>query len=114
MTLGLVILTKVHDDKSKTVDLNNYFDFHVRLSFRPSVRPPSSVFRPPSSVLRPSEFFFSISASVSQNVNYKSCLVCVKSEKYAPWFTLRSQWDFCCRGEAEVRILDFKTTWSEF
>ena len=24
------------------------------------------------------------------------------------------QSDRCCRGEAEVRILDFKTTWSEF
>ena len=83
--------------------LNNCFNFHVRLSFRPSV------FRPPSV-----RNFFSISASVSQNVNYKSCLVCVKSEKYASWFTLRPQWDRCRRGEAEVRILDFKTTWSEF
>ena len=44
----------------------------------------------------------------------KSCLVCVKSEKYASWVTLRPQWDHCCRGEAEVRILNFETTWSEF
>ena len=87
------------------MNLNNYFNFHVRLSFRP----PSVLRRPPSV-----RNFFSISASVSQNVNYKSCLVCVKSEKYASWFTLRPQWDRCRRGEAEVRILDFKTTWSEF
>ena len=36
------------------------------------------------------------------------------SEKYAFWVTLRPQSDPCRRGEAEVRILDFKTTWSEF
>ena len=36
------------------------------------------------------------------------------SEKYAFWVTLRPQSDHCCRGEAEVRILDFETTWSEF
>ena len=36
------------------------------------------------------------------------------SEKYAFWITLRPQSDRCHRGEAEVRILDFKTTWSEF
>ena len=57
---------------------------------------------------------FPIPAVKSQNVINKSCLVCVKSEKYASWVTLRPQWDCCCRGEAEVRILDFKTTWSEF
>ena len=51
---------------------------------------------------------------VSQNVTNKSCLVCVMSEKYAFWVTLRPQSDRCRRGEAEVRILDFKTTWSEF
>ena len=34
--------------------------------------------------------------------------------KVARWVTLRPQLDRCCRGEAEVRILDFKTTWSEF
>ena len=80
--------------------LNNYFDFHVCLSIRSSgsVRPKLT----------------SIPARVSQNDTNKSCLVCVKSEKYASWVTLRPQWDRCCRGEAEVRILDFKTTWSEF
>ena len=36
------------------------------------------------------------------------------SEKYAFWVTLRPQSDHCRRGEAEVRILEFKTTWSEF
>ena len=36
------------------------------------------------------------------------------SEKYAFWITLRPQSDRCRRGEAKVRILDFKTTWSEF
>ena len=41
-------------------------------------------------------------------------MVCVKSEKYAFLVTLRPQWDLCRRGEAKVRILDFKTTWSEF
>ena len=56
----------------------------------------------------------SIPASVSQNVTDKSCLVCVKSKKYASWVTLRPQWDRCRQGEAEVRILDFKTTWSKF
>ena len=35
-------------------------------------------------------------------------------EKYAFWVTLRPQSDRCYRGEAEVRILDFKTIWSEF
>ena len=36
------------------------------------------------------------------------------SKKYAFWVTLRPQSDCCCRGEAEVCILNFKTTWSEF
>ena len=36
------------------------------------------------------------------------------SEKYAFWVTLRPQSDHCRRGEAEVRIFNFKTTWSEF
>ena len=82
---------------SSNAHLNNYFDFHVCLSFRPSAQKLTS-----------------IPASVSQNVTNKSSLVCVKSEKYASWVTLRPQWDRCRRGEAEVRILDFKTTWSEF
>ena len=36
------------------------------------------------------------------------------SERYAFWVTLRPQSDCCCRGEAKVRILYFKPTWSEF
>ena len=36
------------------------------------------------------------------------------SEKYAFWVTLRPQSDRCRRGKAKVRILNFKTTWSEF
>ena len=51
---------------------------------------------------------------LSQNVNNKSCLVCVMSEKYASWVTLRPQWERYRRGKSEVRILNFKTTWSEF
>ena len=49
-----------------------------------------------------------------QNVPDKSCLVFVKSEKYAYWVTLRPLCNRYCRGEAEVHILDFETTWSEF
>merc|ERR1711973_220240 len=56
----------------------------------------------------------SIPAVVQQNVTNKSCLVCVMTEKYAFWITLRPQTDRCRRGKAEVRVLDFKTTWSEF
>ena len=36
------------------------------------------------------------------------------SEKYSYWVTLKPQSDRCCQGKAEVRILDFKNTWSEF
>ena len=63
---------------------------------------------------RPLQKLTSNPASVSQNVTNRSCLVCIKSEKYASWVTLRPKWDCCRRGEAEVRILNFKTTWSEF
>ena len=87
-----------------SVNLNNYFDFHVRLSIRPSVRFVGPFVRK----------FTSIPAEVLQKVTNKSCLVCVKSEKYASWVTLWPQWDRYCRGKAKVRILDFKTTWSEF
>ena len=86
------------------VNLNNYFEPHVCLSIRGSVCLSGSV--------RPN--LTSCPASVSQNVTNKSCLVCLKSEKYASWVILRPQWDCCRRGEAEVRILNFKTTWSEF
>ena len=52
-----------------------------------------------------------IPAVLPQNVTNKK--VCVKSEKYASWVNLGPQSDCCHRGEAKVRILDFKTTWSE-
>ena len=74
-------------------------------SMRPSVRP--SV-RPCVQKLAP------ILAVVSHNVTNKSCLVCAISEKYSFWVTLIPQSDRCYWGKAEVRILDFKTTWSEF
>ena len=53
-------------------------------------------------------------APAEAKLSCKSSLVCVKSEKYACWVTLRPQWNRCRRGEAEVRIINFKTTWSEF
>ena len=87
--------------------LNNYFDFHVCLSIRSRSSSVPSVF--PSR-----RKLTSVPSSVSQNVTNKSCLLCVKSENYASWVTLRTQWDCCRRGEAEVRILNFKTKWSEF
>ena len=64
--------------------LNNYFNFHVCLSIRLSVR--SFVCPVPSA-----QKLTSIPASVSQNVTNKSCLVRVKSEKYASLVTLRPQ-----------------------
>ena len=82
--------------------LNNYFNFHVCLSIHVFVRFCLSKKLPP------------VSAVFSQNVTNKSCLTCVKNEKYAPWVTIRPKQDCCGRGEAEVRIIDFKTTWSEF
>ena len=86
--------------------LNNYFDFHVCLSIHPSVVP-DPCFRPSNLTSTP--------ASVSQNgLTNKSCLLCIKSEKYASWVTLRPQWDRCRRGKAEVHLFDFKTKWSEF
>ena len=85
-------------------NLNNYFDFHVCLSFR----------RPPSAVCACVRKLALIPSVVLQNVTNKSCLVCVMGEKYAFWVTLRPLSDRCCRGEAEVRIINFKTTQSEF
>ena len=54
------------------------------------------------------------SCSLSQNVTIKSYLVCVMSEKYAFWVTLRPHSDRCCQGKAKLSIFDFKTRWSEF
>ena len=95
---GTIFNTYLKEIMNWTIHLNNYFDFHVC----PSIRLPCVRNLTPLSVV------------LSQNVTNKSCLVCVKSEKYASWVTLRPQWNHCRRGEAEVRILDFKTTWSEF
>ena len=86
------------------ITLINYFNIHVCLSFR----------RPPSSIREFVQKLTTMPAVVAQNVVNQSCLVCVMSEKYAYWVTLRPQWERCHRGEAEVHILDFKTTWSEF
>ena len=83
--------------------LNNYFNFHVYLS----VLPPPSV----NACVRKLAPF---PAVASQTFTNKGCLVCVMSEKYACWVTLRPQSDCCHQGEAKVRILDFKTIWSEF
>ena len=55
-----------------------------------------------------------ITVVASQNVTNKSCLVCVKNEKYALCMNPPPQLDCCCQGKAEVRVLNFKTTWSEF
>ena len=86
---------------SEISNLNNYFDFHVCLSFC------LSTVHPFVRKLAP------IPAVVLQNVTNKSCLACIKSEKYASCVTLRPQCDCCHQGEAEVRILNFKITWSE-
>ena len=40
--------------------------------------------------------------------------MCVQSQKYAIWVNLTPQLDRLCQGKAEVRILNFETTWSEF
>ena len=76
--------------------LNNYFNFQVRLSFRPS-----SVFHPPSSVLR-------LPSSVRPKFFFNFCRVSSYSEFQMPGQTAAE------RGVAELRILSFKTTWSEF
>ena len=55
---------------------------------------------------------FRISSHITKST-IKSSLVCTKSEKYAFLVTLRPQSDRCRQGEAEVHILDFKTTRSE-
>ena len=87
-------------DRNGSSNLNSYLQLHVCLSFHRCV----------AGYVGHTLGF----QSLSQNVTNKSSLVCVKSEKYAFWITLTPQLDRCCRGEAEVRILDFKTTWSEF
>ena len=76
-------------------NLNNYFNFHVRLSIFPFV---------PFRSVRPCFWTLtSVSAVLSQYVTNKSCLVCVQSEKYASWVNLTHQLDCSCRGEAKLR-----------
>ena len=55
-----------------------------------------------------------IPAVAQQSVSNKSCLLCVMSEKYIFWVTPRPQLDHCRQGKAKVRILNFRTTCSEF
>ena len=88
---------KAHQNQNDTY-LNNYFRLHVCLSVRPSVR----------TYVRTSHFhFFRIPAVVSQNVTNKSCLACVKSEKYVVWVTLRPLGSMR-QCEAEVRIEQYQ------
>ena len=84
--------------------LNNYFDFHVRLSIRVCVCLFIRSFV--CSFVCPKKPFSEV---VSQNVTYKICLLCVKHEKYAP---SDPSWTAAERGEDELRIIKFKTTWS--
>ena len=55
-----------------------------------------------------------IPAVAQQSVSNKSCLLCVMSEKYIFWVTPGPHLDHCRQGKAKVRILNFKTTWTEF
>ena len=88
------------------VHLNNYFDFHVCLSIRPSVL--SVPFRPFRSV-RPSHWLLTpVSAVGSQNVTNRSFLVCVKSEKYALRVTLRPLGSIR-QGEPEIHAIRYCT-----
>ena len=83
---------------SRLADINNlcnYFNLHICLNVRLSRHTSNSY-------------------KFITKLGIKSCLLCVKSEKYTSWVVLRPKWDCCRQGEAEVRILDFKTTWSKF
>ena len=76
------------------LNLNNYFDFHVCLSIRTSFCHSG----------RYSQRLAPFPAVVWQNVTNKSCLVCVKSEKYTFLVTTRPlesmRW-----GEGELHTL---------
>ena len=50
--------------------------------------------------------FFLVPAAVSQYFTNESCLVCVKSEKYVVWVTLRPLGSMR-QGEAELRTLQY-------
>ena len=75
--------------------LDNYFRLHLCLSFHTFVH------------LYITFPFFSIPAIVSQNVTDKSCLACVKSEKYVVWVTPRPLRSIKL-GEAELCVLNIR------
>ena len=57
--------------------------------------------------VHPSHFnFFPIPAVISKNVANKTCLACVKSEKYVVWVTLRPL-GFMQGGETELLTLQY-------
>jgi len=91
---------------SRKYYLNNYFDFHVCLSiwFRPIVR-------------------FHLSENLRQLLKSHHKMSIIKVAWWVSWVknmhpgspsSLRPKWDHCLQGEAEVCLLDFKTTQSEF
>ena len=84
-----------------SLNLNNYFNFHVCLSIRVCVCVRVSKKVPFSEV-------------VSQNVTNISCLVYVKYEKYASWVPSDPSWTAAERGKAKLCMFNFKTTRSEF
>ena len=79
------------------IHLHNYFNLHVCPSFRRRRRRRRRCRRRPT-------FDFQISAVISESVTNKSCLICVKSEKYAFLGTTRPLG--CMRwGEAKLHTL---------
>ena len=71
---------------------NNYFNLHIFMSFWFLVSVQHT-------------FKFSIPAVVTQNVTIENCLVCVKSEKYTLWVTLRPLGSM---GEVEAKLYTYK------
>ena len=69
--------TEIFMQNLAALHLHNYFVVHVCLSMR------HKCWQHPVSVP------ISIPLDASQNVSNKSCLVCVKNEKYAYWVTFR-------------------------
>ena len=98
-----------------TSHLNNYLDCHICLSippwFCPCVR---------GSVRASVVPFVRVSEKKLHFLQYYHKKPLIKVAWYVSWvknmhpgLTLRPQWDRCHQGEAEVRILNFKQTWSE-
>ena len=77
--------------------LNNYFRLHFCLSFRSYICHTS---------------IFSNSCSGNPKCQDKSCLACIKGEKYVVWVTLRPLGSIR-RGETELRILQYGVKWSQ-